>query len=111
MMRSPKAMQNFKMKGVLPDVSSKQAASPLIDFLQSVPPQQRARSRSVRLSPQLGYQSNAVFRNMQAMLNYLAPAHGNSSAAQSRQIKRFIKPITQESFEAAQSKWDQSFSM
>jgi hypothetical protein len=72
LMRSPKAMMDYQLHRKLPN--ERQPNSDLIKYLESIPPRERVEMIGVRLSPKLGYQSNAQFANAQLMLNYLKPS-------------------------------------
>lgn len=103
LMRSPKALVKFHSTGKLPNAVS--PSSPLITYLESLSPRDRIKITNVRLSPKLGYQSNAQFASAQAMLNYLKPNAWivGSWPAESCRIKGFTARITDELFNEVQS--------
>lgn len=102
-MRSPQHFMKFHMTGELPNVI--EPKSPLITYLESIPPRDRLHLKNVRISPKLGYQSSARFQNAAQMLNYLKPsAHMDYTwPAESCRIKSFSKPITKELFDSCQN--------
>ena len=104
MMRSPKAMMNFRLRGKAPNAIK--PSSPLITYLESIPPVKRVEPRVVRLSPKLGYQSCAQFTNLQMMLNYLKPSSWVVGVwpAESARLKAFNRRVTDEIFNEVQSK-------
>lgn len=102
MIRNPKAVMDYHMKGKLPNAI--RPTSPLISYLESIAPRDRQNIKNVRLSPKLGYQSGAQFRNAEQMLRYLKPRDyvvGNWPA-ESVRIKAFNTKITEEIFNQAQ---------
>lgn len=101
--RSPKAMMDFQVTGRRPNAV--RPTSPLITYLESIPPHERARMQNVRLSPTLGYQSGMRFPNAEQMLRYLKPSQWvvGTWPAESYRIQGFRRPITDEMFQAAQT--------
>ena len=71
LMRSPKALMDFKMTGRKP--KAVQPTSPLIILLESISPRDRLNIIGIRLSPKLGYQSGAQFHTAAQLLNWLKP--------------------------------------
>lgn len=104
MMRSPKALAKFQLTGQMPKAVT--PSSPLISYLDSLGPHRRVQITNVRLSPALGYQSNALFSNAQMMLNYLKPSAYmvGTWPANSVMIKSFNTKITDELFFSVQAK-------
>lgn len=72
--------------------------SPLIRLLESIPPKDRARYRNIRLSPALGYRSEARFMNAQHLLYWLKPHKrmptGSSWPADRVKMQWFRKDLT-----------------
>ncbi|KZX78303.1 hypothetical protein A3715_10640 [Oleiphilus sp. HI0009] len=97
-MRSQKAAHDFLVSGKLPQTTT--PCSPLISYLERIPPRERAVPRLVKLHPKLGYESVASFSSLQQMLNYLKPSNQviGSWPAESRRNKRFNSQITDELF-------------
>lgn len=104
LLRSPKAQVDFALRRKLP--TAIRPKSPLITYLEAIPPRQRIEIKNVRLSPQLGYQSGAQFSNTQSLLNYLKPSSWmvGSWPAESVRIKQFSRPITDELFNNVQQR-------
>ena len=102
LMRNQKAMMNFQLHKKMPNATK--PTSPLISYLESIPPRDRVNLKNVKLSPKLGYQSSLTFPNAQLMLNFLKPSQWmvNDWPAKQYQIKTFQKQITKEIFDSAQ---------
>lgn len=102
LMRNPKAFMDFKLYGKTPEAVK--PSSPLITYLESIPPRERVRITNVKLSPKLGYQSGAAFSNAQQLLQYLKPSAYivGSWPAESCRIKSFTTRITDDIFRNAQ---------
>jgi hypothetical protein len=102
LMRSPKAMMDYQLRGRLPQVLSPD--SPLITYLESIGGAKRLAMKNVNLSPLLGYSTKMRFGNAQSMLVYLKPQQWVSGTwpAYHYQIKSYCKVITKELFDSAQ---------
>ena len=96
MLRNPRKMVEFQMRGKLPDVI--EPRSPLITYLEGMTPRERLSKQNIVLNPELGYTGRIQFRNAEQMLRYLKPSRYMSSTwpAESRRIKHFNTEITDE---------------
>jgi hypothetical protein len=106
MMRSPRAMMDFQLRGRLPDMVT--PSSPLITLLRSIPPAKRVRIRGIRLHPDLGYQCTMQFHNGEQLLNWLAPndyLRPDSWPAESFRIKQFSRRLTVEDLKVRCADW------
>lgn len=104
LLKSPKAQMDFAIRRKLPNTVK--PTSPLITYLEAIPPRKRIEIKNVRLSPKLGYLSGAQFPNAQALLSYLKPSGYmiGSWPAESARIKQFSRPITDELFFSVQQR-------
>jgi len=68
MLRNPRKMVEFQMRGKLPDVI--EPRSPLITYLEAMPPRERLYKQNIVLNPALGYTGRIPFRNAEQLLRY-----------------------------------------
>ena len=104
MMRHPQTMIEFEQTGRLPNAV--QPSSPLITFLESLPPRERLSIVNVRLHPSLGYSTSAQFANASQLLNYLKPKSWMTGSwpAESYRIRNFNKRIDRALFDSIQER-------
>jgi len=89
-LRKPHDMAMFLATGKLPK-SPSLPRYPLLDFLETINPSDRARIVGVRLSENLGFISGHTFPTAQALYVWLTQSH---DIAETRRIKRFTKRLT-----------------
>lgn len=102
LMSHPQAWMKFRATGQLPEVV--EVTSPLIRFLESMPPRERVQWSGIGHLRDLGYDHPGGFQNASQLLHWLKPEDeliGNeSSPAETRKIKSFSRTITREMFAA-----------
>lgn len=93
MLRSPKALVDFKTTDRLPAVHV--PAGPLITLIESIPRSSWGRITRVVVGPQLGYQGSHRFHNLAQAMNWLKPPQDSvSHPSESFRLKRFTTRLT-----------------
>ena len=93
MLRSPKALLDFKTTGRLPTINV--PSGPLITLIESIPRSSWGRITSVVVGPQLGYQGSHRFHNLAQAMNWLKPSQVSASyPSESFRLKRFTTRLT-----------------
>ena len=102
LIRSKNAMMKYKATGNLP--KGIKPSSPLITYLESLPPRKRVQMHGVKLNPSLGYNTSQIFPNAQMLLLYLKPQAEMTKTwpADNQMIHNFNQKITDEIFEESQ---------
>lgn len=100
---NPKAMMDFQAKGKLPTLREA-LETPLLRLLKKVPYRARTRIEGIRLSPKLGYQSNAEFRNAEMLFKWLGGygqlGQWETLPSESMAIKTFNKALSLDDLKA-----------
>jgi len=95
MMTNPMAMMRFQATGETPRMV--RPASPLIDLLTGIYPQDRARIVGVRVDASLGYESSRQFHNAEQAMHWVRPdsemIESRSWPAESFRNKRFHETL------------------
>lgn len=100
---NPKAMMEFQARGKMPRLREA-LETPLLRLLKSMAPRDRVRFQGVKLSPKLGYQSNAEFRDAEILFRWLG-GHGQMGEwetlpSETVAIRSFNKPLTLQDLKA-----------
>lgn len=100
---NPKAMIDAETRGKLPGLREP-LETPLLRLLKKVPPRDRVRISGIKLSPKLGYQSAAEFRNAEMLFKWLG-GYGQlgdweTLPSESIAMKAFCKVLTLEDLKA-----------
>lgn len=98
----PVDFMKFRATGRLPTVEK--VTSPLIRFLEAMPPRERLQWRQIGRLDTVGYATSFQFENAERLLRWLKPQEeliGNESTpAESFKIGQFQRPVTREMFAA-----------
>lgn len=93
MLRSPKALLDFKTTGRLPTINV--PSGPLITLIESIPRSSWGHITSVVVGPKLGYQGSHRFHNLAQAMNWLKPSQVSvSQPSESFRLKRFTTRLT-----------------
>lgn len=102
LLNHPAEMVKFKATGKVPTCTP--VTSPLIVFLESLPPRELVRWTGIGPLVELGYDHPGGFQNAAQLLHWLKPEPelvGNETTpAETRKIKPFSRNITREMFAA-----------
>ena len=102
LLRHPTALVRTAATGRPPTTEA--IDSPLIRFLEAMPPRERLQWTGIRSLRDLGYDAIIPFRNAEQLLRWLKPkdflvAH-ESTPAEERKIRSFAGPVTRVMFAA-----------